>query len=34
MVFNGAVVNDPTGGHAGHGSGSERSVSDIVYIGY
>ena len=34
MVFNGAVVNDPTGGRAGHGSGSERSVSDIVYIGY
>lgn len=34
MVFNGTVVNDPTGGHAGHGSGSERSVSDIVYIGY
>ena len=23
-----------SGGHAGHGSGSERSVSDIVYIGY
>ena len=34
MVFNGIVVNDPTGGHAGHGTGSERSVSDIVYIGY
>ena len=34
MVFNGTVVNDPTGGHAGHGSGTERSVSDIVYIGY
>ena len=34
MVFNGTVVNDPTGGRAGHGSGSERSVSDIVYIGY
>ena len=34
MVFNGTVINDPTGGHAGHGSGSERSVSDIVYIGY
>lgn len=34
MVFNGVVVNDPTGGHAGHGAGSERSVSDIVYIGY
>ena len=33
MVFNGTVVNDPTGGHAGHGSGTERSVSDIVYIG-
>ena len=34
MVFNGTVVNDPTGGRAGHGSGSERKVSDIVYIGY
>lgn len=34
MVFNGNVVNNPTGGQAGHGSGSERSVSDIVYIGY
>lgn len=34
MVFNGTVVNDPTGGRAGHGSGTERSVSDIVYIGY
>ena len=34
MVFNGTVINDPTGGRAGHGSGSERSVSDIVYIGY
>ena len=34
MVFNGNVVNNPTGGHAGHGTGSERSVSDIVYIGY
>ena len=34
MVFNGTVVNDPTGGHMGHGAGSERSVSDIVYIGY
>ncbi len=33
MVFNGAIVNVPTGG--GHGSRSgERSVSDIVYIGY
>lgn len=40
MVFNGTVVNTPTGGHAGHGShgngsgASERAVSDIVYIGY
>ena len=32
MVFNGTVVNNPTGGMAGHGAGSERSVSDIVYI--
>ena len=34
MYFNGEVVNNPTGGRAGHGEGSERSVSDIVYIGY
>lgn len=34
MVFNGIVVNNPTGGRAGHGEGTERSVSDIVYIGY
>ena len=34
MVFNGSVVNNPTGGRAGHGEGTERSVSDIVYIGY
>ncbi|MBE6040733.1 MAG: phosphodiester glycosidase family protein [Clostridiales bacterium] len=34
MVFNGNVINNPTGGMAGHGSGNERSVSDIVYIGY
>ena len=34
MVFNGEVVNTPTGGKAGHGAGNERSVSDIVYIGY
>ncbi len=34
MVFNGNVINTPTGGRAGHGTGSERSVSDIVYIGY
>lgn len=34
MVFNGSVVNNPTGGMAGHGTGNERSVSDIVYIGY
>lgn len=33
MVFNGSLVNSPTGG--GHGSsGGERSVSDIIYIGY
>ncbi|MBR0374361.1 MAG: phosphodiester glycosidase family protein [Mogibacterium sp.] len=32
MWFNGRIVNNPTGGHAGHGS-SERSVSDIVYVG-
>ena len=34
MVFNGIVINNPTGGRAGHGEGTERSVSDIVYIGY
>ena len=34
MVFNGVVINNPTGGRAGHGEGTERSVSDIVYIGY
>ena len=34
MVFNGNVVNTPTGGGIGNGSGSERKVSDIVYIGY
>jgi exopolysaccharide biosynthesis protein len=34
MVFNGSVINNPTGGRAGHGEGTERSVSDIVYIGY
>ena len=34
MVFNGSVVNVPTGGGIGNGSGSERKVSDIVYIGY
>ena len=34
MVFNGSVVNTPTGGGIGNGSGSERKVSDIVYIGY
>lgn len=33
MVFNGIVINNPTGGRAGHGEGTERSVSDIVYIG-
>ena len=34
MVFNDSVVNTPTGGGIGNGSGSERKVSDIVYIGY
>ena len=34
MVFNGSVVNTPTGGGIGNGSGSERKVSDIVYFGY
>ena len=34
MYFNGEVINNPTGGRAGHGEGSERSVSDIIYIGY
>ncbi len=34
MVFNGTVVNTPTGGGIGNGRGSERKVSDIVYIGY
>ena len=34
MVFKGSVVNTPTGGGIGNGSGSERKVSDIVYIGY
>ena len=34
MIFNGSVVNTPTGGGIGNGSGSERKVSDIVYIGY
>lgn len=34
MYFNGEVINNPTGGQAGHGEGSERSVSDIIYIGY
>lgn len=34
MVFNGSVINTPTGGGIGNGSGSERKVSDIVYIGY
>ena len=34
MVFNGNIVNTPTGGGIGNGSGSERRVSDIVYIGY
>lgn len=34
MVFNGNVINTPTGGGIGNGSGSERKVSDIVYIGY
>ena len=30
MYFNGEVINNPTSG----GSIGERSVSDIVYIGY
>lgn len=34
MVYNGSVVNTPTGGGIGNGSGNERKVSDIVYIGY
>jgi len=34
MVFNGTIINTPTGGGIGNGSGSERKVSDIVYIGY
>ena len=32
MVFQGEVVNDPSGGFGGFGD-SERKVSDIVYIG-
>lgn len=31
MYFNGQLINDPVGGGKGQ---SERSVSDIVYIGY
>ena len=31
MYFNGEVINNPTSGHGGI---KERSVSDIVYIGY
>ena len=31
MYFNGNVINNPTSGHGGI---KERSVSDIVYIGY
>ena len=34
MVFKGSVINTPTGGGIGNGSGKERKVSDIVYIGY
>ena len=34
MVFKGNIVNTPTGGGIGNGSGSERKVGDIVYIGY
>lgn len=36
MYFNGNVVNNPTSGGGGHRSSgsSERSVSDIIYIGY
>ena len=33
MVFQGEVVNTPTGGGIGNGAGNERKVSDIVYIG-
>ncbi|MCH4169426.1 MAG: phosphodiester glycosidase family protein [Streptococcaceae bacterium] len=33
MVFNGTVVNNPVAGAQGS-SGSERSVSDMIYIGY
>jgi exopolysaccharide biosynthesis protein len=32
MVLNGEVLNDPVGGR--RSNGSERKVSDIVYIGY
>ena len=31
MYFNGEIINNPTSGHGGI---KERSVSDIVYIGY
>ena len=31
MVFNGEVINTPTGGRGGHGSG-ERAVTDILYF--
>ena len=34
MVFKGSVINTPTGGGIGNGSGKERKVRDIVYIGY
>ncbi|MDR0899966.1 MAG: phosphodiester glycosidase family protein [Lactobacillaceae bacterium] len=34
MVLNGKVINNPVGGGAGNSTGSERAVSDILYIGY
>ena len=34
MVFNGEVINDPSGRSSRRNSSGERSVSDIVYIGY
>ncbi|MCR5743495.1 MAG: phosphodiester glycosidase family protein [Lachnospiraceae bacterium] len=34
MVFNGVVINDPSGSSSRRNSSGERSVSDIVYIGY
>ena len=32
MVFNGEIVNTPTGSRGGHGTG-ERAVTDIIYFG-